>query len=112
MVVKDPGLAASPPEAQATIVGMLVSDADEGSFTSQALLECAVREWVALLRDEFGLDHSAWLNDCFPQPSGPVVPLRPDGKNVVPLESVVTFEVPPHLREAMVNDMKKRRDDA
>ena len=111
-VVKDANKAPSPAEADAIVVGMLISDADEGSFASQPLLECAVREWVAFLRNEFGLDHSAWLAKCFPTPSAPSIELRPGGENVVPKDSVVTFEVPPHVRDAMVGEMKKRREES
>ena len=111
-MVKDPQNVENPDTADALIIGMLISDADEGSFTSQALLECAAREWARFLQARFGIDCSDWLTRCFPPPRGPVVPLRPEGNNVIPQRSAIRVEVPQHLSDAMTDAVRKRRDES
>ena len=61
LVIEDLHKSPDPAEARVTVVGMVVSDAGEGSFTSQALLECAGREWTEFMKSAFQLDQSDWL---------------------------------------------------
>ena len=109
--VKDAHEAATPGDAEALVLGMVVSDAEEGTFVSQALLECAAREWAAFLGRTFDLDCSSWLERCFPPSRGPVVKIEASERRTVPQDARLVIELPADSLEGLVDDARRRKRD-
>ncbi len=110
-MAKDPHLGASPEDADTIVVGMLISDPQEGSFSSKGLIHGAARDWAVFLRDMFRIDATDWLARCFPAPKGPTIRLRPEGNDPVPQGANIVIEIPEHVRDEMTAAVRRQLED-
>lgn len=99
------------PEYDAILIGMLVADADYGTFPSQILIEGALLEWRDFLNEVLDVDISDWVNRCIPDKSN-IVPLQ-QGKIIeAPLGTTFIFEIPENMRDLVQKQVIKERDEA
>ena len=98
------------PNSDAIVMGMYVADADYGTFSAQYVLRGAMQDWVQFLAAEFGLKLSGWMSRCIPKSDGPAFKLKDGNHLMVPLGSTITCEMPENLRNAIQEDVAKRRD--
>lgn len=100
------------PTDQAIIIGMALVDAELGLFHSQVVVERAIREWVRFLGEtlEVSVDEEvrAWLPEHPPIHTH----VRAGVHGVVPLGSLVTMEFPPDMVSKLVDDVRKRSENA
>jgi hypothetical protein len=91
------------------VLGMLITDATDGTFASSTLLSLAVRQWGAILGPILP-SAPARAERVFPEPRGPVVELPQGVKAVVPEGATVLLDLPEELRAEMTLEAKRRGD--
>lgn len=99
-------------DSEAIVIGMIVSDADLGTFHSQKILEGALRDWAEFLNAKFGIDISALVSRCFPASEGPTLKVKPDEHPSVPLGATLIFELPEKIRDLAQQNSARRRDES
>ena len=93
------------------VLGMMITDATEGAFSSQDLLAQCVKDWGTLLEPVVPAARD-WVKRVAPTPSGPVVKAIPNLKPAVPLCATVVFKIPDEFRDLLASEAKRRSESA
>jgi hypothetical protein len=98
-------------EERVHVLGMMVTDAVEGAFSSNDLFVQCVRDWGALL-EPLVPEAKPWVERVVPGPKGAVVKVSAGTKPVVPLGATVVFDIPEQLRNLLAAEAKNRSESA
>ncbi len=98
------------PISDAIIVGMVLVDADHGTFHSHKVIAQAIHAWTDFLASELGFDLRQEVDTWLPRKNADVVVRQGESKPTVPLGSVIEFEFPSDVTEQLVDDVKRRVD--
>ena len=109
-VVKCPPGEPASPTSDAIVVGMILVDADHGTFHSHTVIVRAIHDWVDFLASELGLDLRQEVDAWQPRKEPDFVIKQGEAKPTVPLGSVIAFEIPTEITERLVDDVKDRVD--
>ena len=99
-------------DSKAIVIGMIVADADLGTFASQNILEGALRDWGEFLNAKFSIDITTLVSRCYPASQGPTLKLKSDEHPSVPLGATLIFELPEKTRDMAQQDAARRRDES
>ncbi len=109
VVESTPGESPSP-ISDAMVVGMVLVDADHGTFHTHTVIVRAIHEWVDFLASELGLDLRQEVDAWLPRKEPDVVVRQGESNPTVPLGSTIAFEFPAEITEQLVADVKDRVD--
>ncbi len=109
-VVKSPPGEPPSPISDAIVIGMVLVDANHGTFHSHQVIARAIHEWVDFLASELGLDLRQEVDAWLPRKEPDVVIRQGESNPTVPLGSVIAFEFSTEITEQLVADVKDRVD--